>query len=326
MAVAAFVATGAYLAYLRFGAAYPYGFTRTACYVVPFTAVLLAAGAVEFPARIATVISLRVRPGGQSSRIRICGTWICAGLLGVVLLMQTASSAFTEKAYVTTGPRYFSSEYLSLRALPTMVPVGATVYMMNDGDTTAIKKEMLAAFFLPDRRVTLAHHPFIPRTAITEERTVGAGFQPYDYLVLPAPLVPSLSGDFAFRWQDEATGLSLYAREGTHAFFVHRPSASIAGRIAGSTLRQMTAHGTVADVKGTTDALAQLARVYYGRADLQARFGGPDALDLPALALWVTTDGVTTDRDRDRLLPYLPVFRVIGQASPFTVTFYPDAE
>ena len=326
VAVAAFVATGAYLAYLRFGAAYPYGFTRTACYVVPFTAVLLAAGAAEFPARIAAVLHLRVRLGRQSSLIRTCSTWICAGLLGVVLLMQTASSAFTEQAYVTTGPRYFSSEYLSLRALPTMVPLGATVYMMNDGDTTAIKKEMLAAFFLPDRRVTLAHHPFIPRTAITEERTVGSGFQPYDYLVLPAPLVPSLSGDFALRWRDEATGLSLYAREGAHAFFVHRPSASIAGRIAGSALRQMTARGTGADVKGTTDALVQLARVYYGRADLQARFGGPDALDLPALARWATTDGATTDRDRDRLTPYLPVLQVIGQALPFTVTFYPDAE
>jgi len=326
VAVAAFVVTGAYLAYLRFGAAYPYGFTRTVCYIVPFTAVLLAAGAVEFPARIATAMFLRVRPGRQSSRVRTCSAWICAGLLGFVLLMQTASSAFTEQAYVTTGPRYFSSEYLSLRALPTMVPLGATVYMMNDGDTTAVKKEMLAAFFLPDRRVTLAHHPFIPRTAITEERTVGSGFQPYDYLVLPAPLVPSLSGDFAFRWRDETTGLSLYAREGAHAFFVHRPSASIAGRIAASALRQMSARGTVADMQGTTDALAQLARVYYGRADLQARFGGPDALDLPTLARWATTDGATTDRDRDRLIPYLPVFRVIGQALPFTVTFYPDAE
>jgi len=323
-AVAAFLAMGAYLAYLRFGAAYPYGFTRTACYVVPFSCVLVATGAVEFPRLLAEWAGRRGKPGARYPALAAAA--LCALALVAVLGSEGASSAFTEQAYIATGPRYFAPQYLSLNALPTMISTGATVYMMNEGDTTAIKKQMLAAYFLPGRRVTIAHHPFIPRTPVTEERTVVAGFAPYDYLLLPAPLVPDLSGDFALRWRDEATGLSLYAREGPHAFFVHRPTAPMATRTAQSALRQVAAHGVSLDVNSATDALAQLVRVYYGRADLQARFGGPDALDLPALTRWAATEGATTDRDHDRLAPYVAPFTALGQTPPLTITFYPDAE
>ncbi len=313
-AVAAFGAASGYLLYLRVGAQYPYGFMRTACYVAPFACTLAAAGATDFPALFAgarTAIFGRLYSvlAARRSSLRVA----CAAMFAAVLLVQGASAVQMERAFVAVGPRYFAPSYLSLQALPSLVPTGASVFMPNEGDVNTLRKQMAAAYFLPDRRVTVGRHPYIPRTPLTEERVLASGLAPYNYALLPAALAPMLHGDFAPRWQDDATGLRLYERIGPRTFYAHRPPSALAGNMARTAVRQLRAADVPLDAD-PTDALFALARVYHARADLWGRYGGVDGLDLAALSRWAATEGATTDRDREQLAMYAPDFAALATA------------
>jgi hypothetical protein len=133
--------------------------------------VLVAVGALESPR-----VLMRRQPKGDvllplpsaaaprvvpDSRRRALLASLGIGTLITVLGAQTFASAVVTFNNATAGP-VFPAYFLAFGDLATRVPVGASVYMYNEGDSVAIKKQIAAALFLPDRNVSLASMAAIP--------------------------------------------------------------------------------------------------------------------------------------------------------------------
>ncbi len=314
-AVALFAAAAGYVGYLWGVAQYPYGVARTFCYLVPLSSVLLAVGAMESPLLLRRTTGDVMLPMPErhttrrvrSGRIAERGAMLAGiGALAVVLFAHGFSSAVMEFGVINVGT-LAPEAYRNLAGLAAIVPEGAAVYMANDGDSPAIRKEIGAALALPDRKVTVANHPFVHRDPVQEETTLATGFRAYDFVLLPTKDAPRIAGNAVQVWQDDDLKLTLFKRTGSRIAYGHRPNTPMMEQITARLTRQLAAAGIPTDAPAR-DALLELARVYVQRTDLQGRFGTPETVNFPALLAWATMLDGTPDADAAKLAPFVPQY------------------
>lgn len=279
-----FAALLGYLLYLRVYAQYPYGFMRAVCYVVPFTSILIAVGAFFFASRRAP------QPGGgpvapQSSRgvnAMPRGRTALAVLgVGAMILAQVGASVEMERGLVRANAPLFPPEALELRTLASVIPVGKAVYVYHDGHPAEVYRSFEAAYFLPDRKVTI-RSTF--NSAAFDEQTAANGFAPYDYVLLPTAVALRLSGDVHLLWQNSDNDLLLYQRTGPQVCFL--PFQPMVAQYIAQISDQAAQRGVPIREGATQDALTTLLTLFLEVSALQHAFATPTTLNVSALLSW----------------------------------------
>jgi hypothetical protein len=205
-AIGLFAAAGLYLAYLRLGAQFPYGYIKTVSFLAPLTSALIAAGALELVPAIRERVKRQVE-FGASRLARLWATALVGGVacLLVVLAVEALNSVEMEHLWLRVGPQAFPASFRALAGMAAMVPRGSGVLEINPSPAYHEGIKYAAArVYLTDDNLLLEDH--VPAAAEVPFRV--------DFLILPWP-PDTVAADPGFRrvWSDPDVGLALYQRQ-----------------------------------------------------------------------------------------------------------------
>jgi hypothetical protein len=199
--LALFAAIALYLVYLRFVAAYPYGFMKTLSFVVPLTSALLAAGALDLLPPVVRRTGYGRHGTAVASRN---GTVSAVGIVtfAIVFLAQAFNAIEMQHMWVRAGPA-FPRSYQALSALRTLVPPGAGILQVNPSPAYHDGIKFAAArYFLTDHNLALSD---------AEPPEQAPPFR-YDYVIAPWPPATDRPSGFRKLWSQDDIGLALYQR------------------------------------------------------------------------------------------------------------------
>ncbi len=295
-------AIAVYVLYIRFVARYPYGFMRLLCYVLPFTSMLVALGAIQFPwllgrslSKPSYLLHVPSNADGTVGRVGVYSSvlskrsrtrrgvlahgWRVISIAGMGTTMgaQLFAWAAMERYIAQMHTPEFPPGASGLTVLQDLIPLGAHVYMYNDLYGPANAHFLLvAASFLHGRAVTV-QGGFNDADPATDRIIRANGFQGYDYILLSPVAALRLVGSVERVWQDSQVRLQLYRRTANNIAFLSEEA--IMPVVVESVLHQLAARGVRIDVDADRDAVRALMQVYMERPELQF-YGPPDALDL----------------------------------------------
>jgi hypothetical protein len=122
--------------------------------------------------------------------------------LSLILLAEAVNSIEMEHLWLEVGPA-FPASYRALSALPTLVPRGAGVLLVNPSPAyhDGIKYNA-ARYYLIDNNVAIGDR-VIPESQLPFR---------YDFMLVPWPEIVKPGDGFRQVWSQSEVGLSLYQR------------------------------------------------------------------------------------------------------------------
>ena len=205
-AIGLFAAAGLYLAYLRLGAQFPYGYIKTVSFLAPLTSGLIAAGALELVPAFRRSVAWRNEFGGiRLARLRTAALVGGVACLGLVLAAESLNSIEMQHMWLRVGPQAFPASFRALAGMAALVPRGSGVLEINPSPAYHDGIKYAAArVYLTDDNLLLEDH--LPVAADVPFRV--------DFLILPWP-PDTITADAGFLrvWSDPSVGLALYRRQ-----------------------------------------------------------------------------------------------------------------